>query len=376
MMPDTAKSTVTAEITWEDLLRVLEERPEWLERVRQVVLTRELLSLPEAIRELVEAHRRGEERLTRVEAAIQGLAEAQWQSEERLVRLEATIQELVEAHRRGEERLARLEATVQELVEVQRRHEERLASVEDRLARLEATVQELVEAHRRGEDRLARLEATVQELVEVQRQHEERLASVEERLASAEDRLARLEATVQELVGALKEVSAQVHELAQAVFRLTQTVSRLEGTVGDIKGRLLEMAYRDKPYAYFGRLLRSIRVVPFTEIEDLLEKSLSREEVDDLFQLDLLLRGRLRDHPERPEVWLAVEVSSVVDKWDVERARERAALLRKAGLRVVPVAAGLQALAEAAHKAEVEGVTLVTDGSIACWEQALRSALV
>jgi uncharacterized coiled-coil protein SlyX len=289
----------------------------------------------------------------------------------------------VEVQRRHEERLAsvedrlaRLEATVRELVEVQRRHEERLASVEDRLARLEATVQELVEAHRRGEDRLARLEATVQELVEVQRQHEERLASVEERLASAEDRLARLEATVQELVGALKEVSAQVHELAQAVFRLTQTVSRLEGTVGDIKGRLLEMAYRDKPYAYFGRLLRSIRVVPFTEIEDLLEKSLSREEVDDLFQLDLLLRGRLRDHPERPEVWLAVEVSSVVDKWDVERARERAALLRKAGLRVVPVAAGLQALAEAAHKAEVEGVTLVTDGSIACWEQALRSALV
>ncbi len=321
------ENIATAEITWEELLRVLVERPDWLERVRQVVLTRELLSLPEAVQELVEAHQRSEERLTR---------------------LEATVQELVEAHRRSEERLTRLEATVQELVEVQRRHEERLASVEERLARLEATVLELVE---------------------VQRRHEERLASVEERLA-------RLEATVQELVGALKEVSSQVHELAQAVFRLTETVSRLEGTVGDIKGRLLEMAYREKPYAYFGRLLRSIRVVPFTEIEDLLERSLSREEVDDLFQLDLLLRGRLRDHPERPEVWLAVEVSSVVDKWDVERARERAALLRKAGLRVVAVAAGLQALAEAAHKAEIEGVTLVTDGSIACWEQALRSVLV
>ena len=361
MAMNTARSTTTAEITWEDLLRVLVERPDWLERVRQVVLTRELLSLPEAVQELVEAHRRGEERLTRVEAAIQGLAEAQWQSEERLARLEATVQELVEVQRRHEERLASVE--------------ERLASVEERLARLEATVQELVEVQRRHEERLAsveerlaRLEATVQELVEVQRRHEERLASVEERLA-------RLEATVQELVGALKEVSSQVHELAQAVFRLTETVSRLEGTVGDIKGRLLEMAYRDRPYAYFGRLLRSIRVVPFTEIEDLLERSLSREEVDDLFQLDLLLRGRLKDHPERPEVWLAVEVSSVVDKWDVERARERAALLRKAGLRVVPVAAGLQALAEAAHKAEIEGVTLVTDGSITCWEQALRFAL-
>jgi hypothetical protein len=243
MAPDTARSTTTAEITWEDLLRVLEERPEWLERVRQVVLTRELLSLPEAIQELVETQR------------------------------ETTRQ-------------------------------------------------------------------------------------------------------IQELRQALEEISRQVHELAQAVFRLTETVSRLEGTVGDIKGRLLEMAYRDRPYAYFGRLLRSIRVVPFTEVEDLLEKSLSQEDVDDLLQLDLLLRGRLRDHPERPEVWLAVEVSSVVDKWDVERARERAALLRKAGLRAVPVAAGLQALAEAAHKAEIEGVTLVTDGSIAYWEQALRSVRV
>ena len=313
------ENVATAEITWEELIQLLVERPDWLERVRQVVLTRELLALPETVQELAELQR---------QTALQ----------------------------------------VQELVEVQRRHEERLASVEDRLASVE--------------DRLARLEAAVQELVEAQRRHEERLtsveerlASVEDRLASAEDRLARLEATVQELVGALKEISYQVHELAQAVFRLTETVSRLEGTVGDIKGRLLEMAYRDKPYAYFGRLLRSIRVVPFTEIEDSLERSLSRDDVDDLLQLDLLLRGRLRDHPERPEVWLAVEVSSVVDKWDVERARERAALLRKAGFRAVPVAAGLQCLAEAAHKAEIEGVALVTDGSIAHWEQALRSTL-
>ncbi len=277
MTLDTARSTTTAEITWEDLLQLLVERPDWLERVRQVVLTRELLSLPEIVRELAEAHR---------------------QSEERLARLEATVQELVEAQR---------ETTRQ--------------------------IQEL----RQG-------------LEEVSRQ-------------------------IQELRQGLEEVSRQVHEVAQTVLRLTETVTRMDGTVGDIKGRLLEMAYRDKPYAYFGRILRSIRIVPFTEIEDSLEDRLSREEVDDLLQLDILLRGRVRDHPERPEVWLAVEVSSVVDKWDVERAKKRAALLGKAGLRAVPVAAGLQILPEAAHKAEIEGVTIITDGSITYWDQALRSVL-
>jgi DNA repair exonuclease SbcCD ATPase subunit len=355
------ENVATAEITWEELIQLLVERPDWLERVRQVVLTRELLALPETVQELAELQRQ-------TALQVQELVEVQRRHEERLASVEDRLASV-------EDRLARLEAAVQELVEAQRRHEERLASVEERLASVEDRLAS-------AEDRLARLEAAVQELVEVQRRHEERLASVEDRLASvedrlasAEDRLARLEATVQELVGALKEISYQVHELAQAVFRLTETVSRLEGTVGDIKGRLLEMAYRDKPYAYFGRLLRSIRVVPFTEIEDSLERSLSRDDVDDLLQLDLLLRGRLRDHPERPEVWLAVEVSSVVDKWDVERARERAALLRKAGFRAVPVAAGLQCLAEAAHKAEIEGVALVTDGSIAHWEQALRSTL-
>lgn len=257
------ETAVMTDITWEDLLRMLEERPEWLERVRQVVLTRELLALPEVVREL---------------------AEAQRGSEERLSRLEATVQELAEAQR------------------------------------------------------------------ETTRQ-------------------------IQELRQGLEEVSRQVYELTRAISRLTETVTRLDGTVGDIKGQLLEMAYRDKPYAYFGRILRSIRIVSFTEIEDSLENRLSREEIDDLLQLDLLLRGRLRDHPERPEVWLAVEVSSVVDKWDVERAKKRAALLGKAGLRAVPVAAGLQILPEAAHKAEIDGVTVITDGSIADWDQALRSVL-
>ncbi len=332
--------TDIAEITWEDLIRILEERPEWLARVRQVVLTPDLLSLPEAVRELVEAQQ------------------------------QTTFQ-------------------IQELVEVQRRHEERLASVEERLSRLEATVQELVEAQWRHEERLAgveerlsRLEATVQELVEVQRRHEERLAGVEERLS-------RLEATVQELVEAQRQTTFQIQAIWEAIQRNTAQLKdltevaqtlvegqrRLDGTVGEIKGNLLEIKYREQPYAYFGHLLRAIQAIPLRTIEQELESHLRGEELRDAFRLDLLLRGRLRDHPERPEVWLAVEVSSVVDKGDVERAGRRAALLRKAGFRAIPVAAGLGVNEEAQREAQWDKVVVVKDGQVFFWDEALQHYL-
>ncbi|MDW7990860.1 MAG: hypothetical protein RMK65_01705 [Anaerolineae bacterium] len=96
------------EITWEDLLRVLEERPEWLARVRQVVFTQDLLSLPEAVRELVEAHRRAEERLTRLETVVQELLEAHRRAEERLTRLEIAVKELREAQEQTSQQIREL----------------------------------------------------------------------------------------------------------------------------------------------------------------------------------------------------------------------------------------------------------------------------
>ncbi|MGC9084265.1 MAG: hypothetical protein ACP5ME_13950, partial [Anaerolineae bacterium] len=94
MTPDTARSTTTAEITWEDLLRLLVERPDWLARVRQVVLTPDLLSLPEAVRDLLEAQRE-------TTFQIQELREVQRQTTEQ-------IRELREAQRQHEARLTRV----------------------------------------------------------------------------------------------------------------------------------------------------------------------------------------------------------------------------------------------------------------------------
>lgn len=101
------------------------------------------------------------------------------------------------------------------------------------------------------------------------------------------------------------------------------------------------MDYARKPFAYFGTLLRKAKVIPLEELEDELEKNLTDQEISELAPLDLLVRGRLKNAADSNFIWLAVGVSSVVDKNDVERAYRRAALLRKAGLTTIPTVAAL-----------------------------------
>lgn len=49
-----------------DLIGLLEQHPEWRTEIRRLVLTEELLSLPQVVHELAEAQRRTEQRIDRV----------------------------------------------------------------------------------------------------------------------------------------------------------------------------------------------------------------------------------------------------------------------------------------------------------------------
>jgi uncharacterized coiled-coil protein SlyX len=309
-----------------DLVRLLLEHPEWRLEIRQLVLSEELLSLPEIVRELAEAQRRTEERLGRLEGIVAELAEAQR-------RTEARVAELAEAQRRTEERLDRLEGIVAELAEAQRRTEERLD-------RLEGIVAELTEAQRRAEERLDRLE----------------------------ERVARLEETVQNLIEQMATLVEQVRSLTEAQHHMSDTLGRL-------KGQVMELNYRHRAGAFLGPFLRRIQVVDPVALEDALEAALTPGEFRDLLRLDLLLKGSPRQRPEVPEIWLAVEVSAVVDRTDIDRAERRASLLRKAGFPALPVAAGEEATRGAEDSAALQKVILVQDGQVSFWEEALGAWL-
>lgn len=191
-----------------------------------------------------------------------------------------------------------------------------------------------------------------------------------------------LTATVRELAEAQKRTEQQIQELVESQKRTEAEIRRLAEKQSDMSIRLDEVVgdnlarrYRDNPFAYFGPVLRRVRVIPLQEIESELESRLSEAEIDDLRFLDLLVRGQLRRQPDAPPVWLAVEVSAVVDRNDVARAKRRAMLLRKVGYTTVPAAAGKEVTQGGEDTAQDEHVLVLQDGRRWFWEEALANAL-
>ena len=190
-----------------------------------------------------------------------------------------------------------------------------------------------------------------------------------------EQRLERLEAIVAELAEAQKRTEEAVRQLLVFQTRAEQTMARLEARQNEMLGEQLERRYRDRAYSYFGRILRKARAVSLRDLESVLEEHLSADEMEDLLLLDVLVCGHPRHQPDAPEVWLAIEVSSVVDRNDVKRAQRRAAILHKAGYQVIPAVAGEKVTRGGEDEARDGSVLLVQDGHRQFWEEALAQAL-
>lgn len=155
--------------TFQDILRALHEEPALREQLRVLLLSEELLRLPEEVAKLTAA-------VSRLEQQVAGLVAAQQATERRL-------QELADAQQATEQRLQRLEDAVDKLAAAQRRTEERLAELatahDRRLQRLEDITADLVRTQQAIERRLRRLEVDVGELrgESLERRYRERAAS-------------------------------------------------------------------------------------------------------------------------------------------------------------------------------------------------------
>ena len=293
---------------YHDLIRLVHQHPEWKSELRQLLLSDELLALPDMVRELAASHQRAEERMARAE--------------------------------------------------------KRLDKVEERLSRLEMTVQALVEQ--------------VAQLIEVQKTMADDIRGLKDDVSGLKDDVSGLKDDVSGLkddVSGLKDdvsgLKDDVSGLKDDVSGLKDDVSGLKDDVGALKGRMLEQTYHEKAGAYFGPLLSRIRLVELHTLEDTLEKYLTQVEFRDVLKLDLVVSGEPRHHPESIEAFLAVEVSSVVDQHDVDRAERRALLLRKAGYRAMPVVAGESSTRGAEIACRDGQILLLQDGRIEFWREAL-----
>ena len=171
-----------------------------------------------------------------------------------------------------------------------------------------------------------------------------------------------------------QEVSAQIARLTETQERLisefdalTRTVLGLVDDVGKLKGSDLERRFRERAFAYFGRLIRRAHVLTQEELADQLDGGLARgaiteREADELTWADLIVRGKRRD--DATEVSLVVEVSYGVGVGDVERVERRAELYGRLVAPVLPVVAGEAVTAEAAQCARSEGVWQLVRGGV------------
>jgi hypothetical protein len=149
-----------------------------------------------------------------------------------------------------------------------------------------------------------------------------------------------------------------------AVRRTDEIFHRLEEHFAELLDSDRERRYRDRAGAYFGHLLRRVRLVPAAELDELLEEGLATgaldaDSVQEIRWADLIVRGRRAG--EDQDTYLVVEVSVAIEADDVEQAARRAAVLGR--LRpTLPVVAGDRLAPEAQALAEARGVWQVLDG--------------
>ena len=187
----------------------------------------------------------------------------------------------------------------------------------------------------------------------------ERAAAAAERAEAAADRK-RIWETMQQ---GFAEAAADRREMRQ--------------DIGGLKGLTKEWFYRDRAAAIFGRLLTAGKDATQEVIRHLRAAQrasrVSAEEYQGVLNADLLWSGELWETGE--EVILVLEASWKVHENDVERAVQRAEVLRRAGLKALPVTAGEEWPQQVEALALRSRVVITRNGRVddVSWQAALAS---
>ncbi|MEZ4865419.1 MAG: hypothetical protein R3C14_29185 [Caldilineaceae bacterium] len=213
---------------------------------------------------------------------------------------------------------------------------------------LSVSVRELIEAGKRNDERFAQLQA---ELASANQRNETRFERIESDTGEIKSDVTVLKSDVAVLksdVTVLKSdvavLKSDVAVLKSDVAVLKTDMSVVKNDVADLKGDGLERRVRERATVYLSRFARRLQLVEIAAVariaEDAVDQGrLSGAEAEDLKLVDVVTYGQ--SHEDRSELYLAGEISWVVDEHDLARALTRAALLQKAtGVKTMPVVLG------------------------------------
>jgi hypothetical protein len=286
-----------------DLIRLLEEHPDWQTELRRVLFSQDLLDLPRTVQELATAQHRTEEAITRLtermEQGFAGAATERYELRQDLTQLTGRVDQLTDRVGEGFADAAEDRQRIRD--------------------RMEQGFTDAAEDRQRIRDRMEQ---------------------------------------------GFTEVVAEQRDMRR--------------DIGQLKGLGREQFYRDRAAAIFGRLLRQ-GYDATNQVADRLQEArqtgmISDRDYQEALAADLLWGGQTRD--SRQSIVLVLEASWTVGHIDVDRAARRAAVLRQAGLRALPVAAGQEWPPNMQDDARRSGVAIVQDGTVdqESWEAALAQA--
>lgn len=154
-----------------------------------------------------------------------------------------------------------------------------------------------------------------------------------------------LKQDVAELKKDVEILKQDVAVLKQDVAELKKDVAELKDTIAELKGEFLELRVRDRIGAFLGKLFSKIRLIDFSDFADILYEAkekgkIEEKEIYEALKIDAIAEAYMRK-PEKKKIYLAIEISYVVDKKDIERAASRAEIVSKAyEIECIPIALG------------------------------------
>jgi hypothetical protein len=229
---------------------------------------------------------------------------------------------------------------------------------------------------------LARLPAEFDEFrAEVRREFDSVRTEMREGFARVDQEIARVDRKIEDVRTEMREGFARVDqeienvrtEMRGGYERLERKIQKNTGDIAELKGISLEQQYRNRARALFGKYIRNLTVIDWTDLEEQLEAvaPLTEKEREELSIVDLLARGRRK--ADGQELVLVIEISWTLAQSDVERAVRRAEILTRRGIAAVAAVAGREIDDETREAAQTAGCAVVMDGRFE-GDQPLRGA--
>ncbi|MBI3929291.1 MAG: hypothetical protein HY319_27340 [Armatimonadetes bacterium] len=313
---------------FQDLVRLLEEKPEWRAPLRRLVLSEELLELPGQLEKLkAESYQR--------------LLETQQVMEQKFAELAEALSEL---SRVSDQRLGHLESDAAVL-------KDGVSTLKSDTGILKDDVKTLKSDTGILKDDVKTLKSDVGVL-------KDDVKTLKNDVGVLKDDVKTLKSDV----GILKD---DVKTLKNDMGEAKDDVKTLKNDMGEVKGESLERKYSDRAAAYLARLASRVRPLSSPELADLIEIAreegrLTQAQGEQLLVCDVVARGRSRQ--DGSEIYLVAEVSWGIGPGDVERAWTRAGLLQGVtGVPSWPVVAGKSITGEARELARQRGVWMVVE---------------